>query len=155
MVRIALQPFTLQRCQPPDEQRPFCSLVYQISGVFMLACALGRGNAIILKTVYPLSGKYGRRYQWQIISAGPIGGDHSWRYFKRPLVPCVLPMIVEQDQRLVSMFLGPECPCYIFRSFDYAAALIVQAEDRGHHVAAGGGFQCGRYFLLIPDTPCG
>ena len=58
-------------------------------------------------------------------------------------------------QRLVAVFLGPECTCHIFRAFHDTAALVVEAEDGGHHISAGAALQRGGNFLLIADAPGG
>ena len=50
------------------------------------------------------------------------------------------------------MGLCPKCPRYIFRHIHALSALIVQTQNRRHHVAAGTGFQGWSAFLRITDT---
>ena len=52
------------------------------------------------------------------------------------------------------MLLGPQCPHHIFRTSHDATALVVEAENRGHHVSAGGRFQGWRTLHLISDPTC-
>ena len=57
------------------------------------------------------------------------------------------------DQRLMPMLLGPQRPRHIFRAGHNTAALVIEAENRGHHVSAGGRFQGWGNLLLIADVP--
>lgn len=59
------------------------------------------------------------------------------------------------NQRLMPMLLCPQGTSDILRAFDYTAALIIDAEDRGHHTAAGDRFQSRCCLLLVADTSSG
>ena len=64
-------------------------------------------------------------------------------------------LINAQDERLVAVFLGPECSRHILRVFHDAAALVIEAEDGGHHISAGTAFQGGSNLRLVANGPGG
>ena len=66
-------------------------------------------------------------------------------------IPGIHAMILKY-QRLVPVLLGPERAADIFRAVHGFTALIIEAEDRRHHVGAAlRGFQGWGTFLLITD----
>lgn len=61
--------------------------------------------------------------------------------------------VIFKHQGLVTMLLCPQCPGHILCAFHDAAALIVEAKNRGNHVgSAFCSFQGRRNFLLIANT---
>ena len=69
-----------------------------------------------------------------------------------PGVAGINAMIFVQNQRLVPVFLGPKGAGRVLRHLHDPASLIVEAQDGGHHVAAGGALQCGSGLLLIGNA---
>ena len=58
-------------------------------------------------------------------------------------------------QRLVAVLLRPQSAGHILGALHDAPALIVEAQDGGHHIAAGSRFQCGGQFFVVADAPGG
>ena len=55
--------------------------------------------------------------------------------------------VVVKDKRLVSVLLSPQGAGYILGAIHNASALVVEAEDGGHTVAAGAALQRWGYLL--------
>ena len=63
--------------------------------------------------------------------------------------------VVFKHEGLMPVLLGTERSTDIFRAVHGAAALVIEAEDGGHHISAGAALQRGGDFLLIADGPSG
>ena len=89
--------------------------------------------------------------QWQVVPAGARPGGEGGAHRVRPCVPAVHAVVLK-NQRLMSVLLRPQGTCYIFGTVHDAAALVVEAEDGGHPVAALACLQCGGNTLRVPNT---
>ena len=63
--------------------------------------------------------------------------DIVWAQYPRPTKASILACCVVKDKRLVAVLLRPKGAGHVLGAVHDAAALVVEAEDGGHTVAAG------------------
>ena len=81
-----------------------------------------------------------------IVATLPKAGGYSLGTVHRSTKAGILAVVVK-DKRLVSVLLSPQGAGYILGAIHNAAALVVEAEDGGHTVAAGAALQRWGYLL--------
>ena len=104
----------------------------------MVRCGECVGNVLLITnaipavlglTVYGIAGdtEYGfLLHQWHIVATSTVSGGHGGGHRMRAGVAGV-DAVVLIDQRLVPMFLGPECACHIRATPQDIATLVVEA----------------------------
>jgi len=115
----------------------------KIRGILVLPGALGADYLVRVKDIHPLAAEYcvflGN--QWQVVSAGPIPGIHGGSHLVGTCIPDINTMVFKQrrlwarfffynDQRLMPVFLSPECSGYIIAAFYNGTTLVVNANQR-------------------------
>ena len=118
----------------------------------MIGGGKGVGNALLISnsissihrlTVYRITsnaeGIISLRNQRNIVSARTVACRHCWCNLMGTSISSVNPMVFKY-QRLMAVFLCAKCSSDILTAAHRTAALVVEAEDRGHTVSAGGSF---------------
>ena len=115
-----------------------------VSSVLRLAVYGVAGNAVGCRVLLA--------HERHIVAACSVPCGHGRRNGMRTGVSGVDPVVFIQHQWLVSMLLGAQGTGHFLLQFHSAASLIVQAENRRHHVAPIGAFERRGAFRGVTDA---
>ena len=115
-----------------------------VSSVLRLAVYGVTGNAVGCRLLLT--------HERHIVAACSVPCGHGRRNGMRTGVSGVNPVVFIQHQWLVSMLLGAQGTGHFLLQFHSAASLIVQAENRRHHVAPIGAFERRGAFRGVTDA---
>lgn len=97
-----------------------------------------------------------RLHQRDVVAPGPIACRHGGRHIMGTSVSSVNAVIIiyhrvlrTQHQRLVPMLLSSQGAGHILTALHDFSALVVDAQDAGHTVAAGAALECWRDFFIV------
>ena len=155
LIHILIHTLFISAAQCADHIRGAAHRV-AIHGIQGVHHVLLISNTIAAVLRFPVDGVAGDAvdgllYQRHIVAARPVAGRHGGSHIAYLMIPGV-DAVVFKYQWLVPMLLCPQRTSHILGQLHGLSALIVDAQHRGHTVAARAALQRRSYLLAVADA---